>query len=276
MRKIVSKLMLGLVLLVISSCSAPKDVVYLQDLTPDAPQIIPPVQLIKIKPEDKLYINVHCRDENIASLFNVRGHGSYGGGSYMSRGSYGSVSQDLHTYVVDQKGDIEFPVVGKIHVSGLTRQQISEAVRDRLIEENLIKDPYVSCSLATSYYYTMGEIGGNGQIMIPRDAFTIIEAIAQAGDLDLQGMRTNVRVIREVNGQLRTYEVDLTSTASLINSPVYYIQPNDIIYVQPSKKRLYDTTALGNSVRTPSFWMSTISAIISLGLTIVTLGSRFK
>lgn len=273
MKKILSLLTLGLSLLVVSSCITPQDVVYLQDLTPDAPQNIPPVQLIKIKPEDKLYINVHCRDENIASLFNVRGHGAYGGYGRSSNG-YGGVSQDLHTYNVDQRGDIEFPVVGKIHVSGLTRQQIADAVRDRLIEENLVKDPYVSCSMATSYYYTLGEIGGRGQVQIPRDAFTIIEAIAQAGDLDLQGMRTNVRVFREINGQLRSYEVDLTSTSSLMNSPVYYIQPNDIIYVEPTKKKQYETTALGNSVRTPSFWISLVGTGISLFLTIYTLGNR--
>lgn len=270
--KILSSLMLFALLWGFTSCLAPTDVVYLQDLTPDAPQIIPPVQLIKIKPEDKLYINVHCRDENIGALFNVRGHGSY-----YSRGSYGgTTSQDLHTYVVDQKGFIEFPVVGKIHVAGLTRQEVVETVRDKLIEENLVKDPYVHCSLATSYFYTMGEIGGRGQVQIPKDAFTIIEAIAQCGGLDLQGNRTNIHVYREVNGQLRAYEVDFTSTSSLINSPVYYLQPNDIIYVEPTKKRQYDTTTLGNSVRTPSFWMGMVSSVISLSLTIYTLGNRFK
>ena len=274
MKKIKSLLMLGLLFLAVTSCITPTDVIYLQDLTQDQPQAIPPVQLITIKPEDKLYINVHCRDENIASLFNVRGHGAYG----YSRGGYGGygtgASTDLHTYVVDQRGDIEFPVVGKIHVGGLTRQQAADAVKERLIEENLVKDPYVNCSMATAYFYTLGEIGGRGQVQIPKDAFTIIEAIAQCGDLDLQGLRTNVRVFREVNGQLRTYEVDLTSSASIFNSPVYYIQPNDIIYVEPTKKRQYETTALGNSVRTPSFWMSTTSTVISLFLTIYTL--RYK
>lgn len=266
MKKICSFL-LGLLALAITSCMSPTDVVYMQDLTPDAPQNIPPVQLIRIKPEDKLYIHVHCRDENIGALFNV--NGGYTGGGY-GASYYNGGGSDLSTYVVDQKGNIDFPILGKIHVAGLTRQEVAYAVRERLIEENLVKDPFVNCSLSTASYYTLGELHG-GQIRIPRDAFTIIEAIAQAGDLDIQGMRTNVRVFREVNGQLRTYEVDLTNASSIINSPVYYIQPNDIIYVEPTKKRQYDTTALGNSVRTPSFWMGTLGTVISLGLTIYTL-----
>lgn len=267
-KKILSFLTLGVFMIAISSCMAPVDVVYLQDLTPDSPQKIPPVKLITVKPEDKLYINVHCRDQNIAALFNVRGHGSYGGGAYSyGSGGYGG-GNDLHTYVVDQQGAIEFPVVGKIYVNGLTRQQIAEVVRDRLIEENLVKDPYVSCSLASSYYYTLGELGGRNQNYINKDAFTIIEAIAQSGDIDVTGNKTNIRVIREVNGQLRTYEVDFTSAESLVSSPVYYIQPNDIIYVEPTKKKQYETTVLGNSVRTPTFWMGLVSSTISLGLTI--------
>lgn len=266
-------LMLGIIALAAASCSAPKDIVYFQDLTPEAPKLIPEVEFAKIKPEDKLLINVHCRDENISKLFNVLGHGSYGGG-YRTGGT-NSISLDMHTYNVDADGNIDFPVVGIIHVGGLSRQEIADHIRDVLVEQNLVKDPYVSCSLASSYFYTMGEIGGK-QIMMPKDAVTIIEAIAQAGDLNMQGVRTNVQVLREVNGKLHTYSVDLTSAESLLGSPAYYIQPNDIIYVQPNKKRLYSTTALGNSVRTPSFWMGTLSTVLSLGLTIYAVTQKFK
>lgn len=271
-KKLLTLLLFGLLALTATSCLAPKNVIYLQDLTPDNPQRIPPVQLVTIKPEDKLYINVHCRDENIASLFNVRGHNSYSnyGGGYGGNGNYGG-GNDMHTYVVDEKGDIDFPVVGKIHVNGLTRQQVTEVVRDRLIEENLVKDPYVSCSLATAYYYTVGELGGHGQTRIPKDAFTLIEAVAQSGDITMQGNRTNLRVIREVNGQLRSYEVDFTCAEDIMASPVYYIQPNDIIYVEPIKKKQYETTVLGNTVRTPSFWMGLISSGISFCLLIYNL-----
>lgn len=266
-KKLLSSLLLGLLTLVATSCLAPKDVIFLQDLTPDNPQTIPPVQLVTIKPEDKLYINVHCRDQNIEALFNIRG-GGYNYNDYGSSGNYGGSGSDTRNYVVDQKGDIEFPVVGKIHVAGLTRQQLNETVRDRLIEENLVKDPFVNSSITTAYFYTIGELGGRGQNRIPKDAFTIIEAIAQNGDISLSGNRKNIRVFREVNGQLRAYQVDFTKAEEIVKSEVYYIQPNDIIYVEPTKKKQYETTTLGNSVRTPNFWTGLVSSFISLGLTI--------
>lgn len=271
MKKIQILLFYGLLALTLVSCMAPSDVVYVQDLTPSEPKIIPPVQLIRVKPEDKLYINVHCRDENIASLFNVRSHSYYSGGGYGSSGGGGS---DLHTYTVNENGDIAFPVVGTIHVEGLTRQEVADHVADVLIKENLVRDPYVSCSFATAYYYCMGEIAHHGQVKIPKDAFTIIEAIAQAGDLNIQGVRTEIQVIREEDGMLRTYEIDMTNAESIINSPVYYVQPGDVIYVKPNKKRQFETTALGISVRTPSFWMGLTSSVISLGLTIYALMTR--
>lgn len=272
MKKIKLFSMFAIMAMTLVSCLAPTDVVYVQDLTPTEPKVIPPTQYVRVKPEDKLYINVHCRDENIAKLFNVRGHGYYGGGGY---GGYVGGS-DLHTYNVDANGDISFPVVGKIHVEGMTRQEVADHVRDILIKENLVRDPYVSCSLATAYFYCLGDLSHKGQVQINKDAFTIIEAIAQAGDISLQGVRTNIQVIREEEGLLRTYEVDMTNAEAIVNSPVYYIQPGDIIYVQPNKKQQYQTTALGNSVRTPSFWMGLTSSVISLGLTIYTLSNKFK
>ena len=273
MKRLLNILMLGCCILSITSCESPKDVIYLQDLTADKPLNIPPVQLIRVKPEDKLNINVHCRDENISSLFNVGRGGSYRS-SWGSNTSTGSSYVDLHAYVVNEGGDIEFPILGTIHVSGLTRQEVANTIRDLLVERNLVKDPYVSCSFATAYYYTIGEISGRGQIQMPKDACTIIEAIAQCGDFNLQGVRTNVRVFREVNGQLHSYDIDFTNAEQVVNSPVYYIQPNDIIYVQPTRKRQFETTALGNSVRTPSFWMGTLGTVISLGLTVYTLVRR--
>lgn len=268
-------LMLCLSGIAITSCSPPQDIIYFQDLTTTHPIDLPEIQYVRAKHEDKLLINVHCRDEKIARLFNVMGHGYYGGG-YSSRGNAAgmSISTDLHTYNVDIDGNIEFPVVGTIHVGGLTRQEIADRVRDILIEENLVKDPYVSCSFANDYFYTLGEIGSS-IVQIPKDAFTIIEAVAQSGDLSLTAERRKIRVIREVNGQLRNYEVDFTSAESVINSPVYYVQQGDILYAEMNEKKQYSTTLYGNSVRRPTFWMSLISSVLTFGLTIYAFVHKF-
>lgn len=265
-------LMLCLSGIAITSCSPPQDVIYFQDLTTTHPIDLPEIQYVRAKHEDKLLINVHCRDEKIAKLFNVLGHGYYGGGG-SSRGG-GGVSTDLHTYNVDVNGNIEFPVVGTIHVGGLTRQEIADRVRDILIEENLVKDPYVSCSFANDYFYTLGEMG-TSTVQIPKDAYTIIEAVAQSGDLSLSAERKKIRVIREVSGQLRNYEVDFTSAESVVKSPVYYIQQGDIIYAEMDAKKQYSTTLYGNTVRKPTFWMSLISSVLTFGLTMYAFYRRF-
>lgn len=269
-------MMLCLASLAITSCKPPQDVIYFQDLTATHPIDLPEIQYVKAKHEDKLLINVHCRDEKIAQLFNVMGHGYYGGGGGgYSRGGGGmGVSTDLHTYNVDINGNIEFPVVGTIHVGGLTRQEIANRVRDILIEENLVKDPYVSCSFANDYFYTLGELGSS-IVQIPKDAYSIIEAVAQSGDLTINAERRKIRVIREVNGQLRNYEVDFTSAESVVNSPVYYVQQGDIIYAEMDIKTQYNTTLYGNTVRKPTFWMSLISSILTFSLTIYAFARRF-
>lgn len=276
MKKYLFLLMLCLSGIAITSCSPPQDIIYFQDLTVNHPIDLPEIQYIRAKHEDKLLINVHCRDEKIAKLFNVMGHGYYGGGGYGTRGGGAGigVSTDLHTYNVDANGDIEFPVVGTIHVGGLTRQEIADRVRSILIEENLVKDPYVSCSFANDYFYTLGETGTN-IVQIPKDAYTIIEAVAQSGDLTLNAERRKIRVIREVNRQLRNYEVDFTSAESVINSPVYYIQQGDIIYAEMDEKKQYSTTLYGNTVRKPTFWMSLISSVLTFGLTIYAFVHKF-
>ena len=147
-------------------------------------------------------------------------------------------------------------------------------MRDILIEENLVKDPYVSCSFANDYFYTLGEMG-TSTVQIPKDAYTIIEAVAQSGDLSISAERKKIRVIREVSGQLRNYEVDFTSAESVVKSPVYYIQQGDIIYAEMDAKKQYSTTLYGNTVRKPTFWMSLISSVLTFGLTMYAFYRRF-
>lgn len=270
MKKLKTLLMLCIMAYAVTSCKSPDDVVYLQDLTPSSPMPIQATQYITIQTGDKLLINVHSRDENISALFNIRGNNNTGM-NYGAAGTQNSNTLDLSAYTVDADGNINFPVLGTIHVSGFTRQQVADYIRDILIDENLVKDPYVTCAFANSYFYVLGEISGRGRVLLQKDAISIIEAIATAGDLSLYGSRTDIQVMRVVNGQLRTYEVDLTDAHQIVTSPVYYIQPNDIIYVRPIEKRQFETTALGNSVRTPSFWLGIAGTVLSLGLTIYSI-----
>lgn len=262
MKKFKSFLMICLTLMAISSCKAPENVVYLQDLEPGTAVQVQQLSLVTVKPTDKLVINVNSRDETIAALFNIRNMSMRTGGG----GNDGNTQQDLTAYTVDADGYINFPVVGKIHVEGLTRQGVADHIREVLEEENLIKDPYVTCAFANFGFYAMGEVAHPGRNYIIKDEINILEALATAGDLTFSGDRTNIQILRQKDGKLYTYEVDLTNAKSVINSPVFYIQPEDIIYVHPNKKTQYEATVLGNSTRTPSFWLGLVSSILSLGV----------
>lgn len=260
MKKFKTLLMSCLAMVAITSCKAPEDVVYLQDLEPNTSIPVQQMSLVTVKPTDKLVINVNSRDENIAALFNIRNM------SIMNGGGNGNEQQDLTAYTVDNEGNINFPVVGPIHVAGLTRQGVADHVRDILVEQNLIKDPYVTCAFANFGFYAVGEVNHPGRNYIIKDEINILEALATAGDLNLYGDRTNIQVMRQLDGRLYTYEIDLTNAQSVINSPVFYIQPEDIIYVHPTKKRMFETTTLGNSTRTPNFWIGLVSSVLSLGV----------
>lgn len=267
MKQIKFLLLACLSLLAIASCKAPQDIIYLQDLTPATPQTVQSVHYLAIKSGDKLQINVHSRDEKISSLFNVRiSSGGYNSNNNTQNGMNSTV--DLYAYTVDADGCIDFPVIGKVHVAGLSRQEAAYKIRDILVEQNLIKDPYVSCSFTTAYFYALGEFNSRGRISLPKDAITIIEAVASAGDVTITGSHSDIQVLREINGKLCTFEVDLTNAGSIVKSPIYYIQPDDIIYARPNEKKMYETTALGNSVRTPSFWIGLVSSLLSLGVAI--------
>lgn len=260
-------LITGLCLLILSSCKAPQDIVYMQDLDTENPINIQTEQYMLISPGDKLMIHVHSRDEKISDLFNVHNTNRAGGFNNNNNGN-GINTTDLSSYNVDVNGNIKFPVIGTLHVAGLTRQQVADLISEKIIEENLVKDPYITCSFVTASFYAIGDVNKAGRIYFQKDVVTLLEGIAQAGDLPITANRTNVQILRKEGELLHTYPVDLTSAASITNSPVYYLQPGDIIYVQPGKKKLFETTAMGNSVRTPTFWISLIGSALSLTLAI--------
>ena len=175
--------------------------------------------------------------------------GSSGGGSEGSR------------YTIDSEGCIRFPMLGKIHVAGLNRQELQEAIREQIMEKGLIRDPIVTVDYSNLYVILLGSAGA-GRVQIDRDKFTILDAIGSQGDLNINGLRTNVKVIRENYGKKTVYEVNLCSAEDLYASPVYYLQQNDVIYVEMNKKEKRNATVMGNSTVQPSFWISMATFIV--------------
>ena len=168
------------------------------------------------------------------------------------------------------------PVLGRIKVSGKTRLEVADLIKYRLLSGQMLADPTVQVEYYDLSFYALGEIGRTGRIAIPRDNVTIMEAISLAGDLTISGRRDNVMVLRTENGKQTPYFVDLTNPQSVYNSPVYYLQQNDMIYVEPTPMRANQSTQMANQTRNPAFWMSSITSVISFYLFIRTFIDREK
>lgn len=253
---------LGFGLLVASSCSAPKDIAYFQDLSEGVTDTVAVSHIIRIMPGDKLSIAVTTRDPQLSSLFNL---------TYVSRNiGYGAGSQTgvsqmgMLGYMVDAEGAIDFPVLGHVKVSGLTRCEISDLVKDLLIKGDHIKDPVVTVDYMNLNVSVLGSVANPGRVKIDRDEFTIYDAISSCGDLSIEGKRQNVKVVRTTDGVRTTYVVDLTNSNSVLNSPVYYLQQNDILYVEPNDKQARQSTVNGNTFNSVSFWMQLTTLLMTV------------
>lgn len=246
----------ALVALLLASCSTPKDITYFQDFK-SGQSMSPQVPLeIKLKPADEISIQVATRDPELSLLFskNPNRGGSSTGSNNNEKGS---------DYTIDTRGFIDFPVLGELYVTGMNREEIQQYIKSRLIEENLVKDPIVTVKFTNLHVNVLGAIG-TGRVAIDRDQFTLLDAISQSGDLDLTGQRQNVKVFRENYGKTTMYEVNLCSAEDLYNSPVYYLQQNDVIYVEPNNKTKRTASEYGSRLVNYSFWTGLLSSAISI------------
>lgn len=256
---------IALMLLGLSSCRTPKDITYFQDIQNGTRIETAPVKEMTVQPDDRLAIMVHSKDPQLASLFNLQTSQQRAVGSQIVNNGNGA--NQMPTYTVDTYGDIEFPVLGTLHIGGMTRPQVAEYIKKEIMQRNLVKDPTVIVDFYNRTVNVLGEVKAPGKIDINRDRFTVLDAIAEAGDLTIDGRRTNVIVLRQEDGRQVAHTIDLTNAQATAASPVYYLQQNDVIYVEPNDVRKRQTTSNGSTVFTPAFWIS----ILSFATTVVLL-----
>lgn len=269
-----AKLMACALMVVMGSCSAPKNITYFQDAY-DQMEVIPmEMRQIKVEPNDRLSIVVKSKDPALSSLFNLGiytnriGNNTTVNGDGAQFREYTMASEGMSAYTVSPKGTIDFPVLGTLYVAGMTRAELSGFIKGELVGRNLVKDPTVTVEFLSTGISVMGEVNRPGRFDLNKDNLTILEAISLAGDLTIQGQRKNVLVIREEGGKTTTYRVDLTNTKNLVGSPVYYLKQNDMIYVEPNNMKKRSTTVNGNNVLNASFWISVASLLSSVAVLI--------
>ena len=255
--------------LMLGSCGTPKQVVYFQDLKPGETEIkLPEVKAITVRPEDKISIIVNSRDPQLTDLFNLPYVSRQLGQSLRTNGVTASSNQGVSAYTVDAEGKIDFPVLGKIYVAGMKREEIAECIKSELIKGNLVKDPVVTVEFANLCISVLGEVNSPGRFSIDRDRLTILDALSMAGDLTIYGNRSKVMVLRQEGNTQRVYGVNLTSGNHVYTSPAYYLQQNDVVYVEPNAVKARQSTVNGNNVRSTSFWISLASLLTSIGILI--------
>ena len=250
-------------LFVLASCKTYEKINYMQDVRVDTPVEVSVNQGIRIQPQDMLSIVVSSKTPELAMIFNLPVVSYQAGSEVVS----GAGSQRLLGYVVDNNGEIDFPVLGNIKVAGLTRWEVQEYIKKTIIDAGLMKDLVVTVEFMNFKISIMGEVNSPGTYTINGDKVTLLEALSMARDLTIYGKRDGVYVVREENGVRTTYNVDLRSV-SLFDSPVYYLRQNDVVYVEPNKVRAGQSTINENSLKSVSLWISIGSFLTSLAVLI--------
>lgn len=262
--KLVSSVLVALtMLLVLGSCGSTKNVAYFQNADSISLAASRMLYEAKIMPKDELTITVITTDPKAAMPFNLSVSQTLGNSGQLSSGT-GS----LQGYLVDNSGNIEFPVVGTLHVGGLTKKQAEDLIKKKVKPYLAAKEnPIVTVRMASYHVSVLGEVTKPGIISVPQEKMSILEALAQAGDLTIYGKRDNVLLIRQdAAGEKHTYRMNLND-ANIINSPFYYLQQNDIIYVEPNKVKAQNS-AIGSST---TLWFSAVGTLISIASLIVNI-----
>lgn len=215
--------------------------------------------LSKIEPGDELYIMVTSTNPQATAAYNMPL--SNPAKTELMLGA--STPQQL-TYIVNSNGCIDFPVLGRISVEGLTTEQVAQKLTDLIAPE--VDDPTVVCRLVNFKINVSGEVRNPGTYPVSAERFSILDALSAAGDLTEYGERNNVLLIREENGQRTSHRLDLND-ASLLSSPYFYVKQNDYIYVEPNQIRRENSKYNQNN----AFKLTVISTVVSAASVIASL-----
>lgn len=222
--------------LLLSSCASRKEIAYFEDMLQDQGYPYDAKYEATVHANDRLSIVVSCRKPELAIPFNTHANSiQVGADGRVSTSTIAAQERTSKGYRVDVDGNIEFPILGTLHVEGLRVSQVTDMIKKKIEEGNYIKDPQVSLEFLNFRYTVLGAVGHCGTFTVNDDRVTILDAIANAGDLSANAKLNSVAVIRESNGERRLYVHDIRSK-DIFTSPCFYLQQNDIVYVEPKKK----------------------------------------
>lgn len=233
-----NKLFFGAVLvaLLFASCKPSEEIAYIADAQRDSAFALKGQFSGGIQANDLLSIYVASETPESTIQFNQETNKIAVLTDGDNRTVLNSGSTTVSGYLVNHDGDIIFPVLGRIHVLGLTHNELAALIEKQLISQGHITDPVVTVKLMNFKVCVLGDVARPGQLVVSGERLTIFEALSMVGDLTIYGQRHNVTIVREENGVRTIGEVDLSSK-SVFDSPYYYLHQNDVVYVEPNMRK---------------------------------------
>lgn len=263
MKQMKAQLFVLMTIVLLASCGSSKRVAYLENASSVTLSEVGQVYVAKIKPHDELTIVVNTLTPSAAAPFNKTVPTTLS-----TTNTNLSSQQTLQTYLVDDEGNINFPIVGTIKVVGLTKTELEHLLLDKIrpyLEET--ENPMVTVRLSGFSYSVIGEVLQPGRFDITNEKVNVFEALASAGDMTIYGIRDRVKLIREEGDGKKTIHLLNLNDANIVNSPYYYLQQNDIVYVEPNKAKAQNSE-IGSMT---TLWFSATSILVSIATLVISL-----
>ncbi len=276
MKKIISMTFVAAAVVCLCSCVSSKKIIYFQHsdvMFEEAQQILQKYEM-RLQPADQVLIKVTCDNPELLEVFNLdvtMGSGNRTGNtsSYGQTGSLGSI----YGYTVDNNGNLTLPMLGSIYVRNMTCEESAVAIENRIKERNIIKEPDVTVRLLNARVAVLGAVKSPHVVSLTSERNTVLDVLSQCGDVSDQALRQNVTLYREVNGMRTMYHLDLTQ-ADIFESPAFYVQQNDLIYVQPNKSQNVRSSAFSTFLGVAGSVISALASVTALAISIVNLTTK--
>lgn len=254
------------VVLATSSCVSSKKIVYFQGadtLFAQAQDIIQQYEM-RLKPADQVLIKISCTDPELLEVFaqDVTVGSFSTGGSSMNMNTSGSMT-NAYGYTVTNEGTLMLPAIGEVRVDGLTTDEAAAVIEQKIKDAKLVPDPEVTVRLLNARVAVVGAVKSPKVVSLTSERSTIIDILAQCSDVADASLRQHVKLFREENGERKMYELDLTKS-TIFNSPAFYVQQNDMIYVEPNKSQSIRSSAFYTFLGAGSSILALVTTAISL------------
>ena len=269
MKKSTSFLLALMAVLLMSSCVSTKKIVYFQDsdeVFRQAQQIVQQYEM-RLKPADQVLVKVTCSEPVLLAIFAQDVVMGTAGTTSSNITNSGSTMSNAYGYTVGTDGSITLPAIGKVSVVGCTCDEAAKRIEKSIIDANLIKDPEVTVRLLNGRVAVLGAVRSPMVVNLTSERNTILDVLSQCGDIADTGLRKKISLYREENGERKKYSIDLTD-CNVFQNPAYYVQQNDMIYVEPNKSQSIKSSAFYTFLSAGSSILSVVASVVAIVISV--------